>query len=226
VNAKNTRRTVSARLVALRSLLRLFRPDRYEHLFEGLPSVASLDHRPRFAVTSIQDHSGSSELHCRRDCLVIHNRENLVERSRRALTRKVNQFSFLRETPPAFGDRSPGSHRPLASRCGGRISTVLPTYLTYHYLLSLLKLAGEEAVLSCRASLPRRRGRRQALEPQHVWRPSAWVTNRRPRSPRRLQAGSPKDRRFAPSFPRREGLAVSLRAHCRFSRRLEHAHQR
>jgi hypothetical protein len=45
---------------------------------------------------------------------------------------------FSRARPPAFGDRPPGSHRPSGSLCGGRISTVLPTYLTYHYSLSLL----------------------------------------------------------------------------------------
>jgi hypothetical protein len=92
-------RPVSARLVALRSLLRLLRvvgvPYCLQHFFQRPPSVASLDHRPRRAVGPIQDHSRCGELHCRWDRVVIHDRENLVERGRRALTRKVNQFSLF-----------------------------------------------------------------------------------------------------------------------------------
>ena len=60
----------------------------------AFPQASSLGRQSRSSaavfLTSIQDHSRGGELHCRRDRLVIHNRENLVERGGRALTRKVN----------------------------------------------------------------------------------------------------------------------------------------
>ena len=93
------RRLVSALLVAARSLLRsrsvLGFPYCRQHLFEGRALLLDFYALPQFTITSIQDHSRCGELHCRWDRVVIHDRENLVERGRRALTRKVNQFSFL-----------------------------------------------------------------------------------------------------------------------------------
>jgi hypothetical protein len=93
------RRTVLALLVAACSLLRrhsvLVFPNCHQHLFEGRALIFDRDFCLRPAIASVDDHSRCGELHCGRDRLIIHNRENLVERGGRALTRKVNQFSFL-----------------------------------------------------------------------------------------------------------------------------------
>jgi hypothetical protein len=93
------RRSVLARLLALSGRLRprlALGPDGIQEVLERPALLLDLDRLlPRFAVTSIQDHSRCGELHCRGDSLVIHNRENLVERGGRTLTRKVNQFSLL-----------------------------------------------------------------------------------------------------------------------------------
>ena len=93
---------MSAPWPSFRPLLRLFGvasvlciPDGFKHVLERAALVARLDRHLWPAVTSIQDHSRRGELHCRWDRVVVHDRENLVERGRRALTRKVNQFSFL-----------------------------------------------------------------------------------------------------------------------------------
>jgi hypothetical protein len=144
---------------------------------------------------------------------------------------------FSRERPPAFGDRPPGSHRPLGSRCGGIISTVLPTYLTYHYLLALLKRARREALRSAQRPLAPHRALtdtrvtgtpfRRSVIVRRPWA-SVWVTNRRPHNPSG-GGGSRICKRLGPC-PASRGIKVlpyhCARAYCRFSRRLEHARQR
>jgi hypothetical protein len=93
------RRPVSALLVAARSLVRRYSvlvfPNCYQHLFECRALIFDRDFCLCFSIAPVDDHSRCGELHCGRDRLIIHNRKNFVERGRRALTRKVNQFSFL-----------------------------------------------------------------------------------------------------------------------------------
>ena len=161
---------VSALLVAIRALLRPLRlpslVHRAQDFLERPPSVATLDHRPRRAVGPIQDHSRCGQLHCRRNRLVIHYRENLVERGGRAFTRKVNQFSLVPREAASVrrsAAREPSSIGvPWRRDNFDRASHVSEV----QYLLGLLKRAFRQSLdlqrALCRRATPNQRARRKA----------------------------------------------------------------